>query len=54
MRKVPLKVARVTSNGDMELIYIPKQICETLGLRRGTYVKMSVEDGKLVVEPLKL
>jgi bifunctional DNA-binding transcriptional regulator/antitoxin component of YhaV-PrlF toxin-antitoxin module len=48
------KVVRVTSNDSTRLIYLPKEVCEVLGLRKGVYVKLRVEEGKLVVEPLRL
>lgn len=49
-----IKVVKVTSNDTTELIYIPKSVKEKLGLRKGTYVKLIIEGGRLVVEPLKL
>jgi len=49
-----MKIVKVTSNDSTELIYIPKSIKEALNLRKGTYVILKVEGGKLVVEPLTL
>jgi AbrB family looped-hinge helix DNA binding protein len=44
----------VTSNDGVEMLYIPKIFREKLGLRKGTYVKVYEDAGKLVIEPLKL
>jgi AbrB family looped-hinge helix DNA binding protein len=49
-----VKIVKVTSNDATELIYLPKSIREKLNLRRGTYVKMTVEGKRLIVEPLQL
>lgn len=49
-----VKVAKISSNDSTELIYIPKAIVKALGLRKGVYVKISVDGGRLIVEPLKL
>jgi len=54
MEIVPPKIVKVSSNDGVELIYLPKVVREALGLRKGVYVKLSVQDGKLIVEPLKL
>jgi len=53
MREI-VKVSKVTSNDSTELIYIPKQIREALGLKKGTYVIMRVESGRLVIEKLNV
>jgi AbrB family looped-hinge helix DNA binding protein len=49
-----VKIIKVTSNDHTELIYIPKAVRQALGLKKGIYVKLTVEDGKLIVEPLRL
>jgi len=49
-----VRVAKVTSNDTTPLIYLPKAIREALSLRKGDYVKLTVENGRLIVEPLKL
>ena len=48
------KIAKITSNDGVELIYLPKAIREALNLRKGRYVKLVVEDGRLVVTLLDL
>jgi len=47
-------VVKVTSNDGTPLIYIPKAVREALKLYKGTYVKLKIENGKLILEPLKL
>lgn len=49
-----VKIVKVTSNDTTELIYIPKEIRESLKLYKGTYVKMSIEGNRLIIEPLAL
>lgn len=49
-----MKIVKVTSNDNTEMIYIPKAIRERLGLRKGVYVKLYVDGNRLVVEPLEL
>ena len=49
-----IKVAKITFNDSVELIYILKAIKEALNLRKGTYVKLKVEGNKLVIELLKI
>ena len=48
------KVAKVSSNDSALLVYIPKTVCSELGLRRGSYVMLKVENGKLIIEPLNI
>jgi AbrB family looped-hinge helix DNA binding protein len=47
-------VVKVSSNDSVPLIYIPKEVRETLGLMKGTYAKLTIKDGKLVIEKLNL
>lgn len=49
-----VRIVKVTTNNTAALIYIPKAVREMLGLQKGTYVKLSVEGKRLVVEPLEL
>lgn len=49
-----VKVVRITSNDGTPLIYIPKDVRRALKLEKGTYVKMIIQDNKLIIEPLKL
>ena len=39
---------------DRPFIYIPREVREALGLRRGDYVSMRVEGGRLIVEKVRL
>jgi len=43
-------IVRVDDRGR---ILIPKSIREKINLRRGCYVRIMVENGKLILEPLK-
>ena len=49
------KIIKVTNGGKRQLlIYIPKALKEALGLEKGCYARVFVDDGKLIVEPLYL
>jgi AbrB family looped-hinge helix DNA binding protein len=47
-------VVKVSSNDSVPLIYIPKEVREALGLLKGVYAKLTIKDGKLIVEKLNL
>jgi len=47
-----VKIAKISSNGLVLMLYIPKTISKALGLSKGKYVKLYIQDGKLIVEPL--
>jgi len=49
-----IKVVKVSSNDTSEMIYLPKAIREALKLYKGTYVKLSIEGKRLIVESLEL
>lgn len=48
------KIAKITSNDSVEMLYIPKSIRETLGFKKGTYVKMEIDGDKLVIQKVVL
>jgi bifunctional DNA-binding transcriptional regulator/antitoxin component of YhaV-PrlF toxin-antitoxin module len=49
-----VSIVRVSSDGDTLLIYLPKRVREELRLYKGKWVKLFVENNRLVVEPLDL
>ena len=52
MEKALMKVVKVSSNDTVPMIYLPKDIRELLGLKKGTYVVLRVEGQRLIVERL--
>jgi len=51
-----VRISKITSNNSSSpsLIYIPKIFQQALKLRKGSYVKVFMEEGKLIIEPLNL
>jgi len=51
-----VRISKITSNNSSSpsLIYIPKIFQQALKLRKGSYVKVFIEDNKLIIEPLDL
>jgi bifunctional DNA-binding transcriptional regulator/antitoxin component of YhaV-PrlF toxin-antitoxin module len=47
-------IAKISSSDGTPLIYLPKKIREELGLYKGKWVKLFIENNRLVVEPLDL
>jgi AbrB family looped-hinge helix DNA binding protein len=53
MRCMSLKLRRTLSESGRTLVLrIPKDIQRTLGLRAGNEVHISVEKGKIIIEPI--
>jgi len=52
---IPLRTARVTSNDNWPLLYLPKPAIEYLDLKKGTKVNVYIdpERKELVIKPLK-
>ncbi len=38
--------------GKRSMLYIPKAICEAIGLKEGIIVKLKVDNGRLIIEPI--
>jgi antitoxin component of MazEF toxin-antitoxin module len=53
-RRLDSYVGKISYVGNSLLVYLPKKVVEELKLRRGQYVKLMVQDGKIVVEPLNI
>jgi hypothetical protein len=46
----PVKLARVSANNDWPLLYLPREVVERLGLRRGVKVMLEMdEEAKVLV-----
>jgi len=49
---MPLKVAKITSNDEWPLLYLPKAAIEKLGLRKGRRVLILLDHDALVLKPI--
>jgi len=48
------KIAKVWEQGTSKskCLILPKEICEKLGIKGGSYVEIKLEEDKIVIKPL--
>jgi bifunctional DNA-binding transcriptional regulator/antitoxin component of YhaV-PrlF toxin-antitoxin module len=51
---IPVQICKISSNDTVPLIYLPKEVQEILGLRKGTKILLYVDEERkrLVIEKL--
>jgi len=47
------QLVKVTQRGNSQGVYIPYKVRQKLGIRAGDYLKLTVQDNKIILEKVK-